>query len=162
MEREPFIAAIGWVFEHSPWVAERAWPSRPFVTLAALHAAMTDIVERASPQEQLALIRAHPDLGARLRMSAASAREQAGAGLDRLKAEEFDDLQFLNSLYREKFGFPFIYAVKGRSKSDILAALKRRLAGDSEAERAIALTHVYRIALFRLEDIVRAPLHERG
>jgi OHCU decarboxylase len=154
MEKVPFVAAVGWVFEHSPWVAERVWPSRPFGTVAALHAAMAGIVARASRQEQLALIREHPDLGVRARISPASTSEQAGAGLDRLSAAEFERLHRLNSAYREKFDIPFIYAVKGSTKDDILAALERRLAGDPEAERAAALAQIYRIAQFRLEDTI--------
>ena len=83
-DRDAFIASVGWVFERSPWVAERAWQQRPFDGLDALHRAMADVVARASLAEQLALIRAHPDLGARARMTEASSGEQAGAGLDRL------------------------------------------------------------------------------
>jgi 2-oxo-4-hydroxy-4-carboxy-5-ureidoimidazoline decarboxylase len=154
LDRPAFSGAVGWVFENSPWVAERAWSHRPFATLAALHSAMADAVAAASPAEQLALIRAHPDLGARARMSAASEGEQAGAGLDRLTPAEFDRLHRLNAAYREKFGFPFIYAVKGAAKHDILAALETRLAAEPEAEHAAALAHIYRIAQFRLESLI--------
>ena len=162
LDRERFVAAVGWVFEHSPWVAERAWPARPFASREALHRAMGDAVARASREEQLALIRSHPDLGTRARMSTASTGEQAGAGLDRLTAEEFDRLQRLNTAYREKFGFPFLFAVRGSAKHDILAALESRLAGDPEAERATALEQICRIAQFRLEDLFHAPVHERA
>ena len=92
-----FVEAVGWVFEHSPWVAERAWMARPFADLEALHAAMKAEVERAQPEEQLDLLRAHPDLGTRARLNLTSAGEQAGAGLDRLTPEEFERLQRLNS-----------------------------------------------------------------
>jgi OHCU decarboxylase len=153
MDRAAFVDAVGWVFEHSPWVAERTWEERPFTTPAALHSAMVEVVARASAAEQLALIRAHPDLGARVCMTAASEGEQTGAGLDRLDAGEFDQLRRLNSAYRETFGFPFIYAVKGASKGDILAALESRLAADPGSERAGALSQIYRIAQFRLETI---------
>ena len=155
LDREDFVAAIGWVFEHSPWVAERAWAARPFATLEALHRAMIAQVEAASPEEQLALLRAHPDLGARARISAASTEEQAGAGLDRLTPEEFDSLQRLNAAYRDKFGFPFLYAVKGSTKHDILRALERRLESAPEAEFPEALRQVHRIAEFRLRDTVK-------
>src|SRR5258708_25762362 len=104
LDRDAFVDAIGWVFEHSPWVAERAWNSRPFATIDALHQAMVDRVEAAAPAEQLALLRAHPDLGARARISKASTVEQAGAGLDSLTPEELERLQRLNSAYRAKFG----------------------------------------------------------
>ncbi|HEV3198901.1 MAG TPA: 2-oxo-4-hydroxy-4-carboxy-5-ureidoimidazoline decarboxylase [Bryobacteraceae bacterium] len=153
MPRAAFVEALGWVFEHSPWVAERAWERRPFANIDALHSAMRDEVERATRDEQLALLRAHPDLGTRLRVSAASQSEQAGAGFDQLEPGLFEHLQHLNSEYREKFGFPFIYAVKGSSQEDILGDLIIRM--DSTAEQAVqeALYEVYRIAYFRLEQI---------
>ena len=153
-DRASFIERVGWVFEHSPWVAERAWPKRPFSSVDALHTAMTAVVETADPDEQVALLRAHPDLGARARMSAASTTEQAGAGLDTLTTEEFERLQHLNTAYREKFGFPFLYAVKGTSKHDILRALEARLASSREQELGEALRQVARIARFRLEDLI--------
>src|SRR5688572_21389636 len=107
--RQQFVAALGWIFEDSPWVAERAWAQRPFASVEALHGAMVAEVVAADPAEQMALLRAHPDLGARARMSDASQGEQAGAGLDSLTAEEFDQLQRLNTAYRARFGFPFLF-----------------------------------------------------
>ena len=156
MDREAFTAALGWIFENSPWVAERSWECHPFRDVPALHEAMVSQVAHAGVETQVALIRAHPGLGARARMSDASVGEQAGAGLDRLTAAEFERLQQLNWAYREKFGFPFIYAVKGSTKHDILRALEDRLAGDPPAEHATALAQIYRIAQFRLEDTIHA------
>ena len=156
MDREEFTSALGWIFEHSPWVAERAWASRPFGGVASLHEAMVREVATADAASQVALIRAHPDLGMRARMSDASVGEQAGAGLDRLTPVEFESLQRLNTAYREKFGFPFIYAVKGSTKHDILRALADRVSGDPAAEHATALSQIYRIAQFRLEDTIHA------
>ncbi|PWT98763.1 MAG: OHCU decarboxylase [Terriglobia bacterium] len=154
LDRERFVEAIGWVFEHSPWAAERAWELRPFANIESLHAAMVAQVEAAKPEEQLALLRAHPDLGTRARMSTASTGEQAGAGLDRLNPEEFERLLALNSAYRAKFGFPFLFAVKGSSKHEILAALEQRLHSTPEQEHREALRQVYRIAEFRLRDLL--------
>jgi 2-oxo-4-hydroxy-4-carboxy-5-ureidoimidazoline decarboxylase len=155
-DRQSFVHAVGWVFEGSPWVAERAWAHRPFDTLDQLHDAMTNEVAAAGSDEQLALLRAHPDLGTRARMSGASAGEQASAGLDSLTAAEFARLRTLNSAYREKFGFPFLHAVKGSTKHDILEALEARLARAREDELSEALRQVSRIARFRLnETIVR-------
>jgi len=156
MDCEAFTAALGWIFENSPWVAERTWAQRPFDGVTALHEAMVREVAAADPPEQAALIRAHPDLGARARMSDASVGEQASAGLDRLTPAEFERLQGLNRAYREKFGFPFIYAVKGSTKHDVLRALAERLTGDPQAELAIALAQIYRIAQFRLEESIHA------
>jgi 2-oxo-4-hydroxy-4-carboxy-5-ureidoimidazoline decarboxylase len=153
-DRSGFVAAVGWAFEDSPWVAERVWEKRPFATLDALHDAMTAVVASASPEEKLALLRAHPDLGARARMSDASVREQGGAGLDTLTRDELDRLRALNTAYREKFGFPFLYAVKGSTKDDILSALERRLPATRDAEQAEALRQVYRIARFRLQEVL--------
>jgi 2-oxo-4-hydroxy-4-carboxy-5-ureidoimidazoline decarboxylase len=153
LTQEQFVSAVGWVFEHSSWVAERAWEHRPFHDLKQLHGAMTAEVERATREEQLALLRAHPDLGARARMSTASAGEQTGAGLDKLTPDEFQRLHEQNTAYREKFGFPFLYAVKGSSKYDILRALEQRLQSTPQQEFREALQQVYRIAWFRLEGI---------
>ena len=159
MPRDGFVAAIGWVFEHSPWVAQRAWEQRPFRDLIHLHESMRHEVERATYNEKLELLRAHPDLGTRARMSAASTGEQSGAGLDRLTPEEFERLQELNTAYRKKFGFLFLYAVKGSTKYDILRALDQRLQSTPEQEFREALQQVYRIALFRLQDTIQDPQH---
>lgn len=156
MDREAFTVALGWIFENSPWVAERAWAQRPFDGVPALHEVMVREVAAADADARVALIRAHPDLGTRARMTDASVGEQAGAGLDRLRAAEFESLQRLNAAYRAKFGFPFIYAVKGSTKHDILRALEDRLAGDPLAEHATALAQIYRIAQFRLEETIHA------
>jgi 2-oxo-4-hydroxy-4-carboxy-5-ureidoimidazoline decarboxylase len=152
LERAEFTSAIGWVFEHSPWVAERAWRMRPFADVQALHRAMVDQVERSLPEEQLALLRAHPDLGTQARVSEASSAEQTGAGLDQLTPAEFERLRRLNEDYRGKFGFPFLFAVKGSTKHDILDALESRARSSREEEYLVALDQVYRIARFRLED----------
>ena len=149
-----FVEALGWIFEDSPWVAERAWPSRPFASIDDLHRAMTTAMEQATRDERLALLRAHPDLGARAHMSDASVGEQQGAGLDRLMPEEFDRLQRLNREYWEKFGFPFLFAVKGSTTPDVLAALEHRLSAAPEEEFEEALRQVRRIALFRLQDLL--------
>lgn len=154
-DRSGFVSAIGGAFEESPWVAERAWDERPFATVDALSDAMASVVAAASMDEQLSLLRAHPDLGARAKMSDASTREQAGAGLDALAPDELERLRALNSAYREKFGFPFLYAVKGSTKQEILNAIERRLTSTRDTERQEALRQVYRIARLRLEEIMK-------
>ena len=154
LDRAGFTEAFGWIFEQSPWVAERAWDARPFADIDALLAAMTEEVERATADERLALLRAHPDLGTRARLSAASAGEQAGAGLDSLTPAEFERLHGLNGAYRSRFGFPFLLAVKGNTKHDVLGALQARMESSPDNEYREALRQVYRIARFRLEDVV--------
>src|SRR5687767_6193498 len=151
LSRPAFVDAVGWVFEQSRWVAERAWEHRPFGSLEALHQAMVNEVEQATMAEQLAMLRAHPDLGAAKKMSAASVEEQAGAGLGRLSPEEHERLGRLNQEYREKFGFPFLFAVKGSTRRDVLQALEQRLGRAAGEEFQEALRQVYRIAWFRLE-----------
>jgi len=152
-----FVAALGWIFEDSPWVAERAWKRRPFASVAALHEAMVAEASAAPPAEQMALLRAHPDLGAHARMSDASSGEQACAGLDNLTATEFDRLQQLNAAYRARFGFPFLLAVRGSTKHDVLDALATRLSATPDAEFAEALRQVFRIARSRLQDAIAPP-----
>jgi len=156
MDQASFVEALGWIFEESPWVAERVFDARPFTSVDALHAAMVEQVERAAFAERLALLKAHPDLGARARLSQASTTEQAGAGLDSLTPAEFEQLHRWNAAYRGRFGFPFLLAVKGSTKHDILRALQARMQATPEDEYREALRQVYRIARFRLEDLSRA------
>lgn len=156
MDRSEFAYAVGSIFEQSPWIAEAAWDKRPFSTIQSMFAAMLEIVEQAGEERQLALLRAHPDLGARLKMTEESTREQAGAGLDQLTKREFRYMNALNRLYREKHGFPFIIAVKGRTKEAILAFMRQRVAHSREPELKQALREVGRIAGFRLADLVQA------
>src|SRR5262252_6868620 len=155
MAQDQFAATLGWIFEDSPWVAERAWARRPFASPEALQQAMIDVVRQASEPEQLALLRAHPDLGTRARVSDASTGEQRGAGLDRLDEAEYERLQHLNGEYRRRFGFPFLFAVKGSTKEDVLTALEARVRRSRDEELAEALRQVYRIAGFRLEEVLR-------
>ena len=142
------------LFEHSPWVEERAdaGPSS-----GDRHADLMAVVYAASPEEQLALIRAHPELAGKAAvdgsLTEASAAEQASAGLDRLTQEEFDRFHALNAAYREKFGFPFIICVRLTDKAGILAAMERRLANDRDTEIATALEQIGEIVRLRLETI---------
>ncbi|HWB30626.1 MAG TPA: 2-oxo-4-hydroxy-4-carboxy-5-ureidoimidazoline decarboxylase [Vicinamibacterales bacterium] len=155
LDRLAFVDALGGVFEHSPWVAERAWDRRPFASASELHDVMVDEVAHASRAEQLDLLRAHPDLGTRARMSAASSGEQAGAGLDRLPPALYERLLRLNGTYRSRFGFPFILAVRGATTDEVLSAIARRVDASPEDERTEALAQVARIARNRLNDIVQ-------
>lgn len=155
-----FVARLGGVFERSPWVAERVYPKRPFSDLQELHALMCAEVVAAGEAAQLDLIRAHPDLAGRAALAgltAASSREQAGAGLDRLSEAEYGRFHALNNRYRERFGFPFILAVKGHTKTSVLAAFERRLPNDAETERETALEQIYEIARLRLLALTEAP-----
>lgn len=153
-----FVARFGDVAEHSPWVAEAAAGLRPFASREAMIAGFAAAVDAAPEAARLALIRVHPDLAGRAARAGAiaedSKREQAGVGLDTLTDAEFDRFTDLNTRYREKFGFPFIFAVKGASKAMILDAFEARLPNDTATEFATALAQVCRIFRFRLEDRV--------
>ena len=158
LRRDEFMALFADVFEHSPWVAERAWRNAPFSDQASLLAAMTRAMTAADRAEKLALIRAHPDLAGRTAIGGdltdASRREQAGAGLDQCSPEEYARFQELNAAYKEKFGFPFIMAVKNSTRQQILDAFATRLNNTAEEEFATALGQIARIAAFRLDDII--------
>lgn len=154
MTVEDFVAGFGDVAEHSPWVAERAAAKRPYASRDAMIAAFEAALATAEPAAQLALIRAHPDLATRARLTDDSTREQKGAGLDSLSEEEFARFTALNTRYKERFGFPFIFAVKGAGKQQILASFEQRVNNSAEAEFAMALTQVLRIFRFRIEDRV--------
>lgn len=158
LSREAFIATLGSVFEHSPWVAEAAVDARPFGTIDALHAAMVAIVMAAGPDRQLALLQAHPELAGKLAraggLTQASAGEQASLGLDRLDTAEIARFDRANEIYRARFGFPFIVAVKAqRDRRAILDALETRAGHDRATELATALAEVAKIARFRLEGL---------
>ncbi|HET8726176.1 MAG TPA: 2-oxo-4-hydroxy-4-carboxy-5-ureidoimidazoline decarboxylase [Alphaproteobacteria bacterium] len=158
LPRPDFVARLAEVFEDSPWVAERAADARPFSAAGVMHDVMVAVVRAASAEEQLALIRAHPDLAGKMAraggLTTASTGEQKGAGLDRLDDAEYERFDRLNRAYREKFGFPFVIAVRGLTAADILAAFERRLPNDPATERAAALDEIARIARIRLERIL--------
>ena len=155
---DAFVAEIGFAFEDSPWIARSAAERRPFADRAALHAAMVDVIERASDEAKVALIRAHPDLAGRVaregRLTAASAAEQAGAGLDALSPAEIARFDADNGAYRERFGFPFVICARENTKASILAALARRRTNERSVEIATALAEIAKIARLRIEDAV--------
>ena len=158
LDEAAFSARLGGIYEHSPWVAQRAWPRRPFASVQALQAAMQDALIAAQPSEQLTLIRAHPELAGRLaiagQLTEASRSEQSAAGLNQCTPEEFAQLQALNAAYRAKFGFPFIVAVRGLTRAGIIGAMRRRLDNTIDEERAASLREIGRIAQLRLQDLI--------
>ena len=153
------MAAAGFAFEHSPWVAERAWESRPFASVTSLHARMVEVVDAAPEDRKVMLIAAHPDLAGRVaregRLTTSSSAEQASAGLDRLTAEETARFDRLNSAYRAKFSFPFVICAREHDKASLLANLERRTENDRDTEIATALAEIAKIARFRLRDAIR-------
>ncbi|ANE47655.1 hypothetical protein SY83_16735 [Paenibacillus swuensis] len=155
MNEHAFVTLFGCLFEDSPWVAKEAWQTgKPFHSWEHLYEVMVIIVRSASEGTKLQLLRLHPDLGAKIRMSNHSVREQRGAGLDDLEPREYEEFSELNRTYTAKFGFPFIIAVKGKSKDDILQAMKQRSTNHAEAEWTQALSEVEKIAAIRLEKLL--------
>jgi 2-oxo-4-hydroxy-4-carboxy-5-ureidoimidazoline decarboxylase len=156
-DRDRFLATYGQLFDHSPWVVERAWGKRPFADAKALHRAFLRVIAAASEVERLALARAHPELADKVAMAQgltkSSAKEQASAGLDRLSPAEYEIFQALNAAYRNKHGFPFIVCVKVNSRASILAAMRVRLEQGSDVELDEAMTQVGLISRLRLADI---------
>jgi 2-oxo-4-hydroxy-4-carboxy-5-ureidoimidazoline decarboxylase len=156
-----FVARLGGVFEHSPWVAERVAGLRPFASVGALHAAMCAAVAAAGEDAQLELLRAHPELASKAalagKLTADSAREQDAAGLRQCSAAELGALQRMNHAYRERFGFPFIVAVRGLDRTSVLTRLEVRLGRDRASEFSEALRQVERIAALRLEAMIASP-----
>jgi 2-oxo-4-hydroxy-4-carboxy-5-ureidoimidazoline decarboxylase len=161
MDERAFEAAMGDIFEHTPWVAAAAYSARPFASLKALYEAMTGAVRRAGDERQLTLIKGHPDLAGKAAregtMTDDSKLEQASAGLDQLTDEEFGAFHRLNDAYREKFDIPFIVSVRRHGKESILRQFERRLRNDPAAERNAALAEIFRIVALRLDLRVSAP-----
>ncbi|THH38455.1 allantoinase PuuE [Aliishimia ponticola] len=159
MSQDAFVAAFGGIFEHSPWIAERAHGlelGATHDTARGVHAALARVFRSASEEDRLGVLRAHPDLAGKLaaakRLTEDSTQEQASAGLDMLTDAERARFQTLNAAYTEKFGFPFIIAVRGHDKASIMAAFERRIAHDRDTEFAEACRQVERIAELRLRE----------
>jgi len=147
-----FIELLGDIFEHSPWIAEKVETEKPFHSIQQLHEKMVEIVKNATYEQQLALMKAHPNLGERVKMTKESKIEQQSAGLNNLTEEEYVHFVKLNQAYMDKFGFPFIMAVRFKTKNQIYQALEKRIYHNQQIEFETALSEIYKIARFRLEE----------
>jgi 2-oxo-4-hydroxy-4-carboxy-5-ureidoimidazoline decarboxylase len=160
MDRATFVEKFGGIFENSPWVAEKAWDRRPFNSIAEMHAAMVNVVKHAPVPSQLALLQSHPDLAGKEAqagaMTASSVSEQASAGLNALSKAEMVQISDLNAAYKQKFGFPFIIAVRMHTKEGIFFEFQRRLQNDTQTEFANDLQNVYAITRLRLDKLLGA------
>jgi 2-oxo-4-hydroxy-4-carboxy-5-ureidoimidazoline decarboxylase len=154
MEKRTFTNVLGHIFEESPYIAAETWQKRPFTSLDDLHQKFVTTARSLPLKEQEALIRRHPDLASKTKMAEASVQEQTAVGLNTLTPEEYHRFQELNQAYREKFGFPFVIAVRNHSKASILEAFVTRLDNSIEEERESAIAEICKIAYFRLEDVV--------
>ena len=159
LDRAGFTRLIGPVFEHSPWIAESTWPQRPFATVEQLHAALCQTVRAASPEQKLALIRAHPDLVGRAALAGTLTREstgeQASAGLNALSPEEIALFQKQNAAYRAKFDFPFVICARLNKTEAILTGFEKRLQNSPAQEMQTALEEIFKIAELRLRDLTQ-------
>ncbi|MFM7470567.1 MAG: 2-oxo-4-hydroxy-4-carboxy-5-ureidoimidazoline decarboxylase [Nodosilinea sp.] len=151
MTQEQFITALGPTFEQTPEIAAQVWNYRPFTNLEELHHHLVKVLRSLSRDQQLTLIRAHPDLGARVAMADASVREQNQAGLTHLSPTAYHQLQDLNRIYQKNFGFPFILAVAGHSQESVVANIKQRITNSVEVEFNQALKEIENIAHLRLQ-----------
>jgi 2-oxo-4-hydroxy-4-carboxy-5-ureidoimidazoline decarboxylase len=154
LERHEFTDVLGQVFEHSPWVAARTEAKRPFTDRDDLHAAMCETVMKASDDEKLALIRAHPDLVGDAVLTSVSQAEQANAGLGQLSLDEVERFRRFNADYKTRFGFPFVICARLNKKEAILAAFPTRLQNSRGQEIETALREIFKIAELRLKDLV--------
>lgn len=155
-----FVATAGPLYEHSPWIAERAAVARPFASVEAMHAALVAVIAAASVEEQVGLIAAHPDLAGKLavagRLTADSTAEQKTARLDRLSPEDFARITALNDAYRARFGFPFVICVRDHTQAGIFEAFEKRVASERAVEIETALAQIARIGWHRLQALVGA------
>lgn len=162
LNEDDFISSFANIYEHSSWVAETIWAqgiSDDDTDIDHFAGRMRRLVDAAGQDRQMALLRAHPELAGRLAVAGGltemSTCEQASAGLDQCTPHEFERFQALNSDYGSKFGHPFIIAVRGLKRADILAAFERRVTNDKAAEFAAALAEVHKIAELRLSQLAR-------
>ena len=155
MSQTEFTQVLGDIWEDTPEIAANSWFSRPFTDFKDLYNSMVKIVEEMSEDKQLALIKAHPDLGSKAKMAEASVKEQAGVGLDSLNKEEYNFLLSLNQKYKAKFDFPFIIAVKNHTLESIFQSFSERLKNSQSAETNTALSEIKKIARFRLDEVIR-------
>lgn len=157
LSRPAFVGLLGGIFEHSPWVAEQAYQQRPFDTVQKLQKTMLDIVQASSMDDRLTLIRNHPELAGKEAdegtLTADSQKEQSRAGLNQCTAEELAQLHRLNKDYLDKFGFPFVIAVSGLNKHEIISAMQSRLQNDYDAEFETSINEIGKIARIRLDAL---------
>ena len=159
LAQNEFVEIVGPVFEHSPWIAKMTWVAKPFASVARLHAALAETVKFSGEAQQLALIRAHPDLVGKLALAGAltkaSTGEQASAGLDKLSPAEISLFQKNNAAYQAKFDFPFVICARRNKKAAILAGFEKRLTNTRGQEIKTALEEIFKIAELRLRDLIR-------
>lgn len=158
--KDEFVASLANIFEHSPWIAEQAAAARPYSGVKALLAAMKDAVDRATAEQRMTLIKAHPDLANKTQRAAGltveSTAEQSGLGLDRLSDAEYEAFERVNNAYRAKFGFPYIVCVRRHTKDSVLRDFERRLPNDIATETQTSIDEICRIAALRLDQLVQS------
>ncbi|MEO0432033.1 MAG: 2-oxo-4-hydroxy-4-carboxy-5-ureidoimidazoline decarboxylase [Cyanobacteria bacterium J06656_5] len=154
MGQDDFVGVLGSIFEETPSIAEQVWDERPFVDVFDLHRKMVDIVEQMPLSKQIELINAHPELGSQSKMTAASVQEQASVGFDQISQPMYERIKGLNQTYRQTFGLTFVMAIKGQTRGRVLADFEKRLNNSRDDEIKTALSEIFKIARFRLCDLV--------
>ena len=154
MGQADFAEVLGSIFEATPSIAEQVWDERPFVDVLDLHRKMVDIVEHMPLSKQIELINAHPELGSQSKMAAASVQEQASVGFDQISQPMYERIKGLNQTYRQTFGLTFVMAIKGQTRGKVLADFEKRLNNSRDDEIKTALSEIFKIARFRLCDLV--------
>ena len=155
LSKREFVARLGGVFEHSPWIAERAWHKRPFRSLETLHATMMDVIRNQTREKQVALVRAHPELAGAEALTVDSSSEQGRLGFNALSRKELEEMNDLNRRYRDKFGFPCIVALRlHQERGSVMAEMRRRLGNDAPTELANALEQIGHITRGRLQKLL--------
>ena len=162
-DREQFVRLLGEIFEHSPWIPRRTWDSRPFDSVSHLHEKLVAVVNASSVEEQMGLLTAHPELAGKEAkdgvLTDSSTIEQQSAGLSSLSDDEMSEMDVINAMYREKFGFPFIIAVLDNTKADIFKKWRQRLTNEKETEFTTCLDQIYLIAKLRLTTLTSESIH---
>ena len=154
LNKSDFLTIFGNVFEKTDWIAEKVFELKPFIDFNDLSSKMLDLYEKCNKENILLILNSHPELAVAKKLTSESKLEQAGAKLNECNLEEFEEFKKLNLDYKNKFGFPFIIAVKGKNKNEILNNFRQRILNDVESEFKEAKNQVKKIATFRINEII--------
>ena len=155
LNKSEFLSTFGNVFEKTEWIAEKCYDSKPYNNVQELVNKMMEVFENSIKEKHLKILNSHPDLAVKKKLTKESENEQANANLNQCTKEEFEEFNRLNEKYKKKFGFPFIIAVKGKNKNEILNIFRQRITNNINLEFEEAKTQVKKIATFRLSEIIK-------
>ena len=155
LNKSEFLSTFGNVFEKTEWIAEKCYDSKPYNNVQELVNKMMEVFENSIKEKHLEILNSHPDLAVKKKLTKESENEQANANLNQCTNEEFEEFNKLNEKYKKKFGFPFIIAVKGKNKNEILNIIRQRITNNINLEFEEAKKQVKKIATFRLSEIIK-------